>query len=114
MVLLDHRISNNKGSVVGEFSYPPDSGRFHPWNLSGSWKPGDGNYFALGGIGNGTQIKKNQKLMLVYLWDIRAPKLPVSTRDLGLGKDELILSTRFIDDQILGMGEKQLVVSFSC
>lgn len=51
------------------------------------------------------------RVIVVYLWDIRGPRLPVSSRDLGLGYDECILSTRFVDDQILGMTDKQLVRS---
>lgn len=56
-MLVDHRISKTKGSIVREFCYPEnsvsDTGVI-PWNLSGSWKLGDPNYFALGGIGDGT------------------------------------------------------------
>lgn len=114
MALVDHRVSSKKGSIVREFSYPESSvrdGRTLPWNLSGAWKPGDGNFFALGGVGNGTIFNVRKDSFLVHLWDIRGPRLPVSSRDLGLGHNEYILSTQFVDDQILGMTERQLVWS---
>ena len=47
-------------------------------------------------------------LIIVYLWDIRGPTTPF-IKDLGFGTNEVILSTRIVDDQILGMSDSRLV-----
>ena len=47
-------------------------------------------------------------LIVVYLWDIRGPSLPI-VKDMGFEVDEYVVSTRIVGDQILGMSEKRLV-----
>jgi len=51
-------------------------------------------------------------LIVVYLWDIRGPSLPI-VKDMGFGVDEYVVSTRIVGDQILGMSEERLVFHFT-
>jgi len=46
--------------------------------------------------------------IVVYLWDIRGPSLPI-VKDMGFEVDEYVVSTRIVGDQILGMSENRLV-----
>jgi len=52
----------------------------------------------------------NFRLILVHVWDVRGSVKPVSSNDVGLGMDDvMVTSTQFIGDELLSMNDRRLV-----